>query len=317
MTQGRRILQSVSSSTRYRSISRRISNLSPIQQSLWLDSFLRHFSERLVAVQWRLVAVQWGSMRDAVVQPAMSLEGGFLKRPTLLPTRTCQGRAFVQVARRNAALMRFLTGKHAKLSPTKDSSLFGKLLSLRNDATRAMGKLADTPPDDLGLDDEVSTQLSVRRRREASQRESDIPMSILEVHIEGKVLSVLSGRCREPVYMEATSQNMSTLFALFSTEDQERLDQVAAAPPFHALEPHDMEEEDSASSEGQAEDDGPPSEQVRGLTWVPKRRAWILRYEDDMGKKRQKRFGAKERNRAGQAAALRWFRENRMSMAGA
>ena len=74
-----------------------------------------------------------------------------------------------------------------------------------------------------------------------------------------------------------------------------------------ALEPGLEEEEDSDASDGHSADDGTPVEQVRGLTWVPKRRAWILRYEDDEGKKRQKRFGAKECTRAGQAAALRWL----------
>ena len=274
-------------------------------------------------------------MRDAVVQPAFALEGGFLKRPALLPTISFQNRAFVLVTRRNAALMRFLTGRRAKLSPTKDWSLFGKLLSLRNHTTREVGKkaaMADAPlepPDDLGLDDTtVSTPLSQRQEQWAERRESKVPRTVVEVHVEGKALSVLSGRCREPVYMEATSQNMSTLLAMVSTEqlEQEGLDQVAEAPAADALEPRDMEEEDSASSEGQAEDDGPPSEevltelsndQVRGLTWVPKRRAWILRYEDDEGKKRQKRFGAKECTRAGQAAALRWFLEKRASMASA
>ena len=113
---------------------------------------------------------------------------------------------------------------------------------------------------------------------------------------------------------------MSTVFAMVSTEqvEQEGPDPVAEAPAADALEPRDMEEEDSASSEDQAEDDGPPSEEVLtelsddyflGLTWVPKRGAWILRYEDDRGKKRQKPFAAAECTRAGQAEASRWLEE--------
>ena len=102
--------------------------------------------------------------------------------------------------------------------------------------------------------------------------------------------------------MEATSQNLSTLHDLVSTESERQgLEAVSA------LEPGLEEEEDSDASDGHSADDGTPVEQVRGLTWVPKRRAWILRYEDESGKKRQKRFGAKECTRAGQATALRWL----------
>ena len=102
--------------------------------------------------------------------------------------------------------------------------------------------------------------------------------------------------------MEATSRNLSTLHDLVSTELERQGPEAAAA-----FEPVLEEEKESDASDGRAADDGTPVEQVRGLTWVPKRRAWILRYEDESGKKRQKRFGAKGCTRAGQAAALRWL----------
>ena len=124
----------------------------------------------------------------------------------------------------------------------------------------------------------------------------------MQIDIQGQLLSVLSGRNREPVYVEATSRNLSTLHDWVSTELERQGPEAAAA-----FEPVLEEEKESDASDGHSADDGKPVEQVRGLTWVPKRRAWILRYEDESGKKRQKRFGAKGCIRAGRAAALRWL----------
>ena len=142
---------------------------------------------------------------------------------------------------------------------------------------------------------------------------------------------VLSGCGREPVHMEATSSNLCTLHHMVSTElsaaslVQPGLDPAGEAPDADSLEPGLLASQESDSSEpapctpdpaSNCFDEDvdtpvkqPPLDQVRGLTWVPKRRAWILRYQDDLGKKRQKRFAAAECTRAGQAHALRWLEE--------
>ena len=274
-------------------------------------------------VSERLVAVRWGSMCSAVVQPAFSLEGGYLDRPVLLPTTPFGARAFVQVHRRNHALMKFLTGTRSKLSPMQGLPLFEKLLVLRNDATRKHGRTINQDPtaavDDLGLDQGVSTKLSARGQVRLAQRESMVPTCIVAIHIEGKSFSVLSGRGREPVFMEATSQQMSTLHDLVSTELDRRSLEPASEPPAADSSEGQSEAEapeaeapeadrgDDTRAGGDLEPEPEPVEQVPGLTWVPKRSAWVLRYEDNEGKKRQKRFGAKECTRAGQAVALRWL----------
>ena len=171
--------------------------------------------------------------------------------------------------------------------------------------------MGDNAREDLGLDDEVSTQVSKRMQQRQARRDSAIPTSIVQIDIQGQSFSVLSGRNREPVFMEATSRNLSTLHDLVSTESERQGLEAASA-----FEPGLEAEEDSDASDGHSADGGTPVEQVRGLTWVPKRRAWILRYEDDMGKKRQKRFGAKECTRAGQAAALRWLLDYKEARSG-
>ena len=288
----------------------------------------------------RLVAARSGSMSHAVIQPVLALDGGCLTRPALLPTVEFGGRSFVRLFRGNHTLMRFLTGKRAKLSPMKDSSVFERLASLRNDASRSSTASADSAAvDGLGLDDEVSTRLSERTLRRKVRRESLVPTSIVEIHVGGQSICVLSGRGRAPVCMEATGPNMCALHHLVSTElsarrlEQSDLAAASEAPNADALElgladalePGLLDAQESDSSDpapctpepagaGFDEDDGTPVKQqfvekVRGLTWIPKRRAWILRYQDDQGKKRQKRFAATECTRAGQAEALRWLEE--------
>ena len=283
-------------------------------------------------VSERLVAVRWGSMCSAVVQPAFSLEGGYLDRPVLHPTTPLGARAFVQVHRRNHALMKFLTGTRSKLSPLQGLPLFEKLLVLRNDATRKHGRTINQDPtaavDDLGLDEGGPTKLSLRAEVRLAQRESMVPTCIVAIHIEGKSFSVLSGRGREPVFMEATSQQMSTLHDLVSTElDARSLEPASEPPAADSSEGHSEAEApeaeapeadwgdgtraggDGTRAGGDLEPEPEPVEQVPGLTWVPKRSAWVLRYEDNEGKKRQKRFAATECTRAGQAEALRWLDE--------
>ena len=84
------------------------------------------------------------------------------------------------------------------------------------------------------------------------------------------------------------------------------LEGASEAPHNDALEPGlPAAQESDSSNEGTPDE----PEKVRGLTWVPKRRCWILRYQDDRGKKRQKRLAAAECTRAGQAEALRWLEE--------
>ena len=113
--------------------------------------------------------------------------------------------------------------------------------------------------------------------------------------------------------MEATSENMRALHHMVSTEvsagrsERPGLEAASEAPNDDALEPGLLAAQESDSSDAASEQEG--FDQVRGITWVPKRRAWILRYTDDRGKKRQKSFAAKECTRAGQARALRWLEE--------
>ena len=203
----------------------------------------------------------------------------------------------------------------------KDSSLFEKLVRLRNDARP--DEEGTGAPEDLGLDEEVEEHTNNKKR----QREERGPTSIVELHHGGQSFCVLSGRGREPVCMEATSENMRALHHMVSTEvsagrsERPGLEAASEAPNDDALEPGLLAAQESDSSDAapstpdpqpsieQQSSEQPGFDQVRGITWVPKRRAWILRYTDDRGKKRQKSFAAKECTRAGQAQALRWLEE--------
>ena len=110
--------------------------------------------------------------------------------------------------------------------------------------------------------------------------------------------------------MEATSENMCALHHMVSTEvsagrsERPGLEAASEAPNDDTLEPGLLAAQESDSSDAapstpdlqpsieQQSSEQPGFDQVRGITWVPKRRAWILRYTDDRGKKRQKSFAA-------------------------
>ena len=124
-----------------------------------------------------------GSMCDAVVQSALALSGGCLTRTALLPTLSFQDRNFVQISRRNATLMRSLTGQRAKLSPMKGSPAFDPLVSARNEATRNLGK-ENPMREDLGLD-EVSTPSSKRLQERQARKDSLISRSIVQIDFHG------------------------------------------------------------------------------------------------------------------------------------
>ena len=269
---------------------------------------------------------------------ALVLTGGGLKEPEILSTREVDGRQFVRLSRSDSTLTRFLVGRRAGLHPLKDSSLFQELVAMRNSVSKTscdeepVEDSKDHIDDDLGLD-------SVPEKQKSDVGYSKIPIHTVQIVLENKHVNVLSGFGLRDVCMEATSGNMDMLYRMVSTELQKAkpvstesavtepesaLPQPASdsseAPrtPSHSRFILGMDvETPSKQLHSLMESDEPEvcSSRARGCTWIANRRAWVVRYKDEDGVKRQKRFHAQDHTSDSsrldaEEVALSWLAEH-------
>ena len=282
-------------------------------------------------------------MRAARVELALVFHGGCLLGPLVLTTREVEGRVFVRLSKCDSTLTRFLTGKRAKLNPLAGLPTFKDLALLRNIASAMPKPVVSTELiDDLGLDDDPGLDRRERRRSPYSK----LPERIVEICVGDRAIAVLSGYGNLDVFMEATSENMSMLHSTVSTElaaaaaaaeGAAAAAEGAGATPAKAADSSEStaptlesDSPESASGSPAAPRTPPPGNgslnldvdtpmrqaapsAVRAdglaLTWIENRNAWVLRYRDENGMRRQKRFRASECGADVQTAARSWLAE--------
>ena len=128
-------------------------------------------------------------------------------------------------------------------------------------------------------------------------------------------MAVLSGKGKESVYMEVTTENMTLLHRLVSTSLQalaQEGESVEEAPAPHTPSRHgdlglDLAEHTPGKhSQGEQEvstevgceqvvstEVGPGlSTAARGVGWIAKRKSWVVRYKDEVNRQHQKYFKA-------------------------
>ena len=208
---------------------------------------------------------------------------------------TVENRPFVRLSKLDSTITRFFTGKWAKSYPMKNSSTFRDLVTLRNrtsmepDMEPGGGRL-----DDLGLDEEMPRKRSTPNAR--------VPIRIVEISIDGVAVSVLSGCGHLDLRMELTTENMSMLYRKVSTElkaGPEQKQSKKTPDESGALETEtpggDGPDQDDSSPEQDSSEISqtvPEPSGCKGITWIEKRKAWVLRYDDSIGQRHQKRFRA-------------------------
>jgi hypothetical protein len=168
------------------------------------------------------------------------LRGGKLQHPVLITglLLSCDGAAFVALAKESGPLTRFLTGKSTAQKPLSKTLVFENLLQTRNmvlekhfKALQGVGvvPLADAPANDLlagldlGDDDDSEPQGNPVKKKSRTQSKAvllpQLPETIM-VEYPGSdwQVEVLTEKSSRVVHMKFTVYNMDALFALVAED---------------------------------------------------------------------------------------------------
>jgi hypothetical protein len=192
------------------------------------------------------------------------LSGGLLPKPIVPTLKIVDGCHWVLVSREDKGVVEFLTGQALWRRPLKGTCVLDALIAARNLASK--GPDEDDGIEDLGLDGPAVKRARLRPRSKHSQASAvSVPQAvepIVDISLkleEGTSwdLRALRGERKGVLYIEFTTDNMETLFRLYTASASSGEENV----------------EDTSSS---------PSRRsgVTRLRWLPARRSWDLRYKD-------------------------------------